>query len=124
MPHDTPKRPVVYLAVILPVLLVGGLALLIGLLTAYEEMKGLGRSDIPDLNGLLIAIPAFLLWIPISLLLSNVLLFAVPALRRVAERFSAEAQRPGFRESQRQLLIAAAVLGVICVPLIVLGFWL
>jgi hypothetical protein len=97
-------------------------ALILGLANTFAESRGIARSEIPDLNGMLISLPAFLLWIPIGLMLSNCVLFAVPPLRRVAERFVADAERPGFGESQRQLLVAAGAIGVVCIPLIVLGF--
>ena len=102
----------------------GGLVLILGLVNAFAVSRDITRADIPDLNRVLISLPGFVLWIPVSLLLSNCVLFAVPPLRRVAQRFAAEAERPGFRESQRQLLIATVVLGLVCIPLIVLGFWL
>ena len=124
MPPGVTKRPLVYLLVILPILVLGGMALVFALLRAFAEVRGVARSAIPNVNGTLICLPALLFWIPISLLLSNCVLFAVPRLRRVAERFAAEAQRPDFRHSQRQLLIATGAIGLVCVPLVLLGFWL
>jgi hypothetical protein len=118
------KRPVVYLAVILPLLSVGGVASIAGMLAIYSKITGTPPANIPNRNGLLIGLPAFFLWIPLSLFLSNCVLFVVAPLRRVAERFVAEAHRPGFFESQRQLLVLSAAFAVICVPLIALGFWL
>jgi len=101
-----------------------GVGVVIALIETFSELRGVPRSAIPNLNGALISLPAFVLWLPISLLLSNCVLYAVPSLRRVAERFVLEARRPSFRESQRQLLQIAAVIALVCVPLIVLGFWL
>jgi hypothetical protein len=124
MSPDVTKRPLAYLVVILPLLVLGGMALLFALLRAFAEVRGVARSAIPNVNGILICLPALLFWMPISLLLSNCVLFAVPRLRRVAERFAAEAQRPDFRQSQRQLLIATGAIGLVCVPLVLLGFWL
>jgi len=123
MSHDMPRRPAIYLVVILPMLVLGGVAVVVALLRTFAGVRA-ARSAIPNLNVVLISLPALMLWIPISLLLSNCVLFAVPRLRRAAERFVIEAQRPGFRESQRQLLFAAGVIGIVCIPLIVLGFWL
>jgi hypothetical protein len=105
-------------------MVVGALASVVGLLAAYSAIRGIAMSDIPNRNSLLIILPAVFLSLPLSLLLSNCVLFVVPPLRRVAERFVAEAHRPGFLESQRGLLVALGVVGIICVPLIVLGFWL
>ena len=124
MPQGVTKRPLVYLAVILPILVLGGMALVFALLQAFAVVRGVAHSALPNVHGILICLPALLCWIPISLLLSNCVLFAVPRLRRVAERFAAEAQRPDFRHSQRQLLIATGAIGLVCVPLVLLGFWL
>ena len=118
------KRPIVYLAVILPLLSVGGFVLIAGMLAIYSKITGTPPANIHNRNGMLITLPAFFLWIPLSLILSNCVLFVVPPLRRIAERFVAEAHRPGFYESQRQLLVMLAAFAVICVPLIALGFWL
>src|SRR5215475_11421113 len=121
MAHDMARRPIIYLAVVLPMMLLG-VGVVIALIETFSELRGVPRSAIPNLNGALISLPAFVLWLPISLLLSNCVLYAVPSLRRVAERFVLEARRPSFRESQRQLLQIAAVIALVCVPLIVLGF--
>ena len=110
--------------VILPMLTVGAAAIFVGLPTAYVHLKGISLSAIPTLNALLLCLPAFLLWIPITLLLTNCVLFAVTPLRRVAEEFVLRAERPGFVESQRQLGRAALIMAIFCLSLIVLGFLL
>jgi len=116
------RKPVVYLLVILPILFFGGLALIAGLMVAYSEFKGVPRAAIPNLNGLLISVPAFLVWIPISLLLGNLILYWVPLLRPTAESYAANANRPGFAESQWLLLKVLLVFVLIFVPLVVVGF--
>ncbi len=80
------------------------------------------RSAVPNLNGMLIALPAVFLWIPVSLLLSNAILYVIPPLRRIAEGYASKADLPSFVESQRALLKVAAVFTLISVPLIVLGY--
>jgi hypothetical protein len=119
---EPPKKPGIYLLVILPIFVGGGIWVVAGLVAAYAQMAGIQKSSVPNLNGLLISLPALCLWIPVALLLAICVLFVVPPLRRVAEKYSAEAQRPHFRESQRQLGKIALIMALVCVPLIVLGF--
>lgn len=119
---DVPRKPPVYLLVILPILMVGAFCLVIALMAAFSEIRGVPRSALPNLNGLLIALPAFFLWIPVSLLLGNVVLYAVPPLRRIAKGYTHTAGRPGFAESQKVLFKVLGILALVCVPLIVLGF--
>jgi hypothetical protein len=118
------KKPAIYLLVILPILIGGALLLVVSLIAAYSRMTGIPPAGVPNLNGLLIALPALLLWIPVSLLLGNVVLFSISPLKRVAEQYSREPGRPGFRESQRLLVKVAVAVAVVSVPLIVLGFLL
>jgi hypothetical protein len=77
---------------------------------------------VPNVNGLLISLPAFFLWIPGHLLLGNVVLYCVAPFRRIVEQYVADTGRPGFVESQKVLLKVFVAVAVICVPLIVLGF--
>lgn len=116
------KNPTLYLAVILPIFVIGAISVVVGLETAYARMTGIRLSSVPALNGILISIPALLLWVPVALMLANGVLFVVPPLRRIAESYAASANLPGFQESQRQLARMALVMGSICVPLIVAGF--
>ena len=116
------KKPVIYLFVVLPVLVGGGLAIILAEIAGFANYRGISRSAIPDINGMLISLPTFFLWIPLSLIVSNLILFAVPALRHVAEQYVAESKRPGFRDSQRQLFRIAIWMAALCVPLIALGF--
>jgi len=100
----------------------GGVSLIVALLEAYSRVTGLARSAVPNLNGLLITLPAFFLWIPTSLLISNIVLYWVPPLRRIAEAYVAETNRPGFIDSQKKLLKVLGGFALVCIPLIVLGF--
>ena len=116
------RKPLVYLLVILPILWAGALGAVAALLVAFSVLRRVPLADVPDLNGLLIGLPALALWIPISLLLGNVVLHSVPPLRRVAESFAAEADGPSYGEAQRLLLKLLGVLTPVCVPLLVAGF--
>jgi hypothetical protein len=122
MRDEVQQRPVVYPLVIMPILVVGGVGLIAGLLLAYTKVTGVPLSAVPDLNGLLISLPAFFLWIPVSLLLGNVVLYCVAPFRRNVEQYVADTGRPGFIESQKLLLKVFVVFAVICVPSVVLGF--
>ncbi len=115
-------KPAVYLLVILPTLVLGGLAFVTALILAYSHVTGVPRNAVPNLNGLLIGLPALVLWVPLGLLFSNLVLFSVPPLRRVADKNADTGGRPGFAESQRALLKVLVVCALICVPLTVLGF--
>src|ERR1051326_5405054 len=61
MPSRAQRKPIVYLVVILPIVVGGGLCLVLGLLQAYARLKGVARTGVPDLNGFLITLPAFFL---------------------------------------------------------------
>jgi hypothetical protein len=121
MPPSTNKPPV-YLFVIVPILAIGGIYVPTSLLVAYSRINGILLSAVPNLNAILIWLPAFCLWIPISLLLGNVVLHCVPSLRLVAERYVRKIGRPGFLESQMAMLKALLIFASICIPVIVLGF--
>ncbi len=116
------RKPAVYLLVILPILVGGGVSLIAGLVELYSRLKGVPPSAIPNLNGLLIMLPTFFVWIPVSLILANLVLYCLPPLRRTAEQYSERAGRPGFADSQKLLLKALGVVALLCLPLIALGF--
>ena len=118
------RKPLVYLAVVLPILAGGGFVVLLGLMRAFAASRGIPPGAIPDRNGMLIALPAFLLWIPLALLLSNLVLLAIPPLRRLAEGYKESTRTPGYGESQRWLGRLAIRMAMVAVPLIALGFWL
>jgi hypothetical protein len=103
-------------------LLRGSVFVVAALIGAYSAVRGVPPAAVPDVNGLLIALPAFFLWIPVSLLLSNVILYSVPPLRRIAEEYAARADQPGYVKAQKTLLKVLGVFALVCVPLIVLGF--
>jgi hypothetical protein len=119
----TPQRPRVYLVVILPLLIAGVLVPAV-LVAVYAAGHGFRTHEVPGLNALLIGLPAFFLWIPLALWVANVILKSIPSLRRMAETYAAQAARPGYEDSQKQLLKAAAWAGVVCIPLMILGWWL
>jgi hypothetical protein len=116
------NKPPVYLLVILPILVIGGVCVFSGLLHVYCDIKSIPPSAVPNLNGALISLPAIFLWIPVSLLLGNLVLYCVPPLRRVAKQLVRESGLPGFLESQKAMLKLLLILASICIPLIVLGF--
>lgn len=118
------RKPVVFLVVLFPILLIGWLGLIVGALNTFAHVSGVGLSEIPDSNGILLSLSVFFLWIPIALLLSNLILYTVRPLRRIADQYAKRSAHPGFGESQRQLLIATAIAGIICVPLMALSFYL
>jgi len=120
---DDEKKPLIYLFVILPILVGGGISIVIELVNAYAHVAGVSPSAVPNLNALFISLPAFFLWIPITLLLANCILFALPLLRKVAEDYVSRANRHGFADS-RQLGKIALIMALFCLPLIILGFML
>lgn len=88
------RNPAVYLIVILPIFVIGGMSIVIGIGEAYARIIGGSLNSIPSPNGFLISLPAFFLWIPMALLLANFVLFLVPPLRKVAEKYAGEKRRP------------------------------
>ena len=115
------KKPAIYLAVILP-LLMAGVIPVAGLETLYANIAGIPRAVIPQQNALLIGLPTILLWFPLSLFLANCIVFAVPPLCKVAETYATETQGPGFIESQRTLGKITLGMAAFCVPLVIIGF--
>jgi hypothetical protein len=116
------RRPLIYAAVICPLLLLGAVMVYLAV-AAYAASHGVAIGAVPNANALLIALPTFLLWIPIALFLANAVLHAVPALRRIAESYAMSAGRPGYRDSQRKLGKAVMWGVVACGPFIAAG-WL
>jgi hypothetical protein len=122
MNKDQPQRPLVHLFVGMPMLFVGFVCIGVTLLSVYSSFANIRRAEIPELNKTLIMIPAFFLWLPISFLLSNLLIYHITPLRRATERYVKKAGRPGYAQSQKGLLKALLIVAAICIPLIVLGF--
>ena len=112
----------IYLVVFMPILVGGGLGIICILMYAFARFKGVQPSQIPNLNGMLITLPAFFLWMPAGFLFGNLVLYSFGPLRRVAERYVDRTGRPGFIESQQGLLRMLCIMGMICLPLIALGF--
>ena len=84
------KKPAILLIVILPTLMLGWLGLVVGAQFAYAHVHGISPSQIPNVNGLLLSLPVVFLWIPLALLVSNLILFVIPPLRRIAEQSDRE----------------------------------
>ena len=118
----TTRKPAIYLVIILPILLLGFLLLSKILISAFLMYRILPTPAIPAVNGMLIVLPALILWIPVSLLISNCILFVIPALRKIAENYVEKERSFTFIESQRMLIKIAVIHAAICVPLIILGF--
>jgi hypothetical protein len=117
-------KPLVYLAIVLPMLVGGGLAVMLGLERVFAMSRGIPLAAIPQRNGMLIALPAFFLWIPLALLLANLVVQAISPMRRVAEQYQRRTGTPDFGESQRELGRFAIGTAVLAIPLIALGFWI
>ena len=115
------RRPRIYLAVILPLLLLGVVFSYLAVRT-YAVSHDVPIRAVPDLNGILIALPILFLWIPMALLLANFIIRAAPPLRRIAESYVASADRPDFGTSQRQLAKGLLWSTVVCIPLIAVGW--
>jgi len=122
MSRNVQRKPFIYLLVILAILAGGSMGLIVTIIEAYSQVKGVAYSGIPGLNGLLITLPALFLWIPISLLISNLVLYSISPLRRIAEQYVARSGHAGFADSQKGLLKMLGIFALVCLPLIVLGF--
>ena len=118
------RRPPIYLAVIIPMLLLG-LVPVVALERLYARTAGVDISAVPSPNGVLIAVPTLVLWVPLALIFSNLVLYAVPRLRSTADAFAAAnpAVVSSFSASQRRLAKLTALLAAICIPLIAWGFY-
>jgi hypothetical protein len=124
MGSEPTQKPKAYLLIILPILCFGGLVLVLSLLSIFANLRQIPFSKIPDLNGMLIAIPAFVLWVPSALVLANGVLRIVPPLNRIAKEYSKNSNHPRRAETQTLLLRGWFLFGVICIPLIAMGFML
>jgi hypothetical protein len=116
------NRPRIYLVVILPLLVLGAPLVASLALVAYATAVGVPLRAVPEANAFLIALPALFLWIPLSLLIANVVLTSVPPFRRIAEAYVTANARPDYRASQRQLWRVLGWTACVCVPLILLGW--
>lgn len=118
----TRSKPPIYLAVFLPVFSSGAFGIVYLLMRVFAHIRDMPLNAVPELNGLLIGIPALFLWIPVSLLVANLILLALPPLRRRAASYAASTDSLSFRGSQLAMLRATFWLGLLCLPLIALGF--
>lgn len=98
------RKPAIYLAVIVPLLLGGNLLVCWCLLSAYAASRGQPISAISDGEALLLTLPGFALGIPLYLLIANGILYAVTPLRRIAERHTAATRLPAITTSSSRAL--------------------
>ena len=115
------RRPRIYLLVILPLLILGGILVPYALVSALAGLKGMPVSMVSSPRALWVVIPGLLLWIPISLLLANFAINLIPPLRKTAQRYSTESGQPGFAQSQLRLFFVLLGTGVVCIPALAYG---
>ena len=115
-------RPVVFLVVLLPLLLGAMWAASVGLVALLARATGTTLATVPNGAAIVVAGCGALLAVPVALMLSNLVLRALPPLRRIAERDVARTGRPDFGASQRALLRLFLVLAAIAVPIIAVAF--
>ena len=116
------RKPTAYLVVLVPMILGGGIGTYLASLWMFSYLRQIPKAEIPALNGFLITLPAFFLWLPIALWLSNLVIFATPPLRKLAEEYVARARKPNFQDSQVALARVIRWTAAICMPLIIAGF--
>ena len=117
------KNPIAYLLLTVSILSLG-IPLVEGLIGTYSQIVNIPKSAIPDLNRFLIALPAFLLWIPIAFLLSNCVLFIIPKLLCRTEKHDTMAKEENFAKTQKRLFKLVLAFAAVCFPLIITGFFL
>lgn len=115
-------KPAIHLAVILPLLVGGNLLLSWLLLSGYAAAREIRIPDIPDAKALMLVLPGLILWIPLSLLIANRILTAIPSLRRVTQRHADATGGPDFKQSQRGLRIVFMIAAAVCLPIIASAF--
>ena len=116
------RKPLIYLCVLLPLLLVGGVAAALGAVALFARSRGIAFGEVADAPGILLSIPAFFLWIPFCLMLGNGILFAIPPLRPIAEAHVRRHGAPDFRTTQRDLARFAAGSAAVTLPVIAAVF--
>lgn len=116
------RKPRAYLLVMLPLSIGGGLGIILALIHAYSRMHGISPAEVTDRNAMLITVPAFFLWMPLSLIISNFIIRMIPPLRKIANDFVSQTNSPGYEVTQKSLLKLFVGLAVVCMPLIVIGF--
>jgi len=118
------KKPPIYLIIILPVLVGGYFLIVWSNLTAFKYLNGIGINQIPEKNALLILLPSFFLWVPVSLLLSNAIISVIPSTRKIAENYVKKANKPDYTKTQKALKKLFWSIASIAIPLILLGYLL
>jgi hypothetical protein len=115
-------KPLVYLAILLPLLVGGMIGASLALVAAYAHRTGTTLATVTPLPAAALAVCGALLAIPLALLLGNGVLFAVPSLRRIAQADARRTRGPGFAASQRVLSKAFAAIAAVCVPIVIAVF--
>jgi len=98
-----PRKPLVSLWVLLPLLIAGGTAAALGTVALFARSRGIAMREVADGPALLLSIGGLLLWIPPGLMLGNAIMAATPALRRIAEDHARRRAAPDFGTAQRDL---------------------
>ena len=114
--------PAVYLAVILPIFAIGGALIVAAFIAMFAMAAGVPLRSVSRTGVVLVSVHVLLPWIPLSCLLANCVLFFIPSLRKVADKYSSESGSPGFKEVQKRLGIATAVMAAFSLTLILLDF--
>ena len=117
-----PRKPLVYLCVLLPLLVAGGMAAAFGAITLFARSRGIAVAEVADMPGILLSISALLLWIPPCLMLGNGILFAIPPLRRIAEAHVRRRGAPDVPTTQRDLARFALGSAAVTLPVIAAVF--
>lgn len=115
-------RPAAFLLVGLPILWGGMLAAAVGLVALLARATGATLATAPPAAAIVVACCGALLAVPPALMLSNLVMRALPSLRRIAGRDAARNGRPDFAASQRTLLRLFFLLAAVCVPIIAATF--
>lgn len=117
-----PRKPLVYLCVLLPLLVAGGLAAVLSTITLFARSRGIAPAEVADLPGILLSLSALFLWMPPCLMLGNAILWAIPPLRRLAEGHVRRHAAPEFRAAQRDLARLALGMAAVTLPVIAAVF--
>lgn len=109
-----------YLFITVVILSAGSILVAEGLRCLYSQIASIPKSEIPELNRILIVTPTILLWIPITFVLSNcvLLLFAKAA------KCMPEVKKLNYLKNQKRIIKLLIVFVAFCIPLIIAGFLL
>lgn len=113
-----PRKPLVYLCVLLPLLVAGGTATALGTLALFARSRGIMVREVADGPGIARSIGALLLWVPLGLMLGNAMMPAAPALRRIADDHVRRHAAPDFGTAQRGLARCALGIAGVVLPVV------